>query len=276
MRALADLHTHSTFSDGLYSPTELIHLAEKNGIGGVALTDHDTINGLPEFMRVETEIICVPGIEISTEYDGKEVHILGYFVPVDSAKLNKQLEELRQAREKRFPKMVEKMRFLGYEIPEDSIHEILKGVTSPGRPHLARVLIELGIASSIDDAFARFLANGRPAYVKKAKMSSIDAVRLLKNVGAVPVLAHPLLIRDLDLREFISTLVDAGLKGIETHYVYPSAPTKHDNERLSEAMNGFNLIETGGTDFHGDNNDIKIGDIAVPISTIEELRDALK
>ncbi len=274
MKQLADLHTHSNFSDGLYSPIELIRLAERIGLGGLALTDHDTIDGLSEFLKVETKIMRVPGIEISTEHEGNEVHILGYFVPMDSAELNQQLKELQLAREKRFPKMVEKMRSLGYEIPDESIQEILKGVTSPGRPHLARVLTELGITSSIDDAFMRFLATGRPAYVKKAKMRSIDAVRLLKQVGAVPVLAHPLLIKNIDLREFVSALVDSGLMGVETHYAYPFYPTEEDHKRLSTAIKGLDLIETGGTDFHGDDHEVQLGDVAVSLSTIEELRDA--
>lgn len=276
MKALADLHSHSTFSDGIYSPTELIRLAEKIGLGGLALTDHDTIAGLSEFMSVETEVICVPGIEISTEHDGSEVHILGYFVPLNSVELFDQLEKLRLAREKRFPKMVEKMRSLGYDIPDELVQEALKGVKSPGRPHLARILVELGIASSIEDAFDRFLATGRPAYVRKTKMKSINAVRLLKKIGAVPVLAHPLLINNIDLREFVMALMDSGLKGIETQYAYPFYPTKDDHERLSSAIKGLDLIETGGTDFHGDDQDIELGDVAVPISTIKGLRDALR
>ncbi len=273
MKGLADLHVHSRFSDGIHSPTELVRMAEHVGLAGMALTDHDTIDGIDEFLHVDSGIIRVPGIEISSEHEGNEVHILGYFVPLDSDTLKERLNQLNTARTTRFPRMVERMRALGYDIPDEAIHRVLHDVASPGRPHLARVLVDLGIVSSVNEAFERFLAKGASAYVPKEKIQSTDAVHLLASVGAVPVLAHPLLIQGINLHEFIRILVKAGLKGVETTYAYPFYPSREDRSRLQNAIEGLDLIHTGGSDYHGDVNAVAFGEVGVPLSVIDRLRE---
>jgi predicted metal-dependent phosphoesterase TrpH len=278
VKALADLHLHSTHSDGLLSPTDLVLKASKMGLGGISLTDHDTVDGLSEFIQAEApdDIKRVPGIEISSEYDGLEVHILGYFVPHDDPSFRKKLLVLEEARMARFPKMVEKVRDHGFDISDDDVSRVLKGVASPGRPHLARLLIMKGIARDFKEAFEEWLLKGKPAYVRKERMKTTDAVKLLRDVGAVSVVAHPLTIKTIDLRELLLDLIDCGLGGIELYYEYSILPISGDQSRLQDAISGLGLVETGGTDFHGDDTGISMGSVTVPVSVIDLLQEQAK
>ncbi|UCE10134.1 MAG: PHP domain-containing protein [Candidatus Thorarchaeota archaeon] len=275
MKALADLHVHSSYSDGIMSPAELVSKAAEIGLGGIALTDHDTVDGIHEFMSAEptSEVIRVPGIEISTEYDDQEVHILGYFVPYDAPRFRKRLLELEKARKTRFPKMIERLRKLGFDITDDDVNQALKGVTSPGRPHLARLLVMKGIAKDFNEAFEEWLLKGKPAYVRKERMDTVEAVKVLRDVGAVPVVAHPLTIEVSDLRGLFAELLDNGLLGVEIHYEYSILPVVGTMSVLRDAISGLGLIESGGTDFHGDDIGVSMGSVTVPVTVIDNLRE---
>ncbi|MHA1960004.1 MAG: PHP domain-containing protein [Candidatus Thorarchaeota archaeon] len=277
VKALADLHLHSTHSDGLLSPTDLVLKAAEIGLGGIALTDHDTVDGLSEFTHTEApyNIKRVPGIEISSEHDGREVHILGYFISHNS-RFRRKLRVLEEARKARFPKMIEKLRDHGFEISDDEVSRVLRGVASPGRPHLARLLVMKGIARDFTEAFEEWLLKGKPAYVQKERMKTTDAVKLLRDAGAVSVVAHPLTIKATDLRELLLELIDCGLGGIELHYEYSILPIIGDKSGLQDAISGLGLLETGGTDFHGDAMGISMGSVTVSVSVIDQLQEHAK
>jgi len=249
-------------------------LAEQRGLGGLALTDHDTLDGLREFMETPTtsNLVRVPGVEVSTKYQGKEVHILGYFVPYGESPIEMRLKAIRESRRTRFPKMVQKLRDMGIEIDEGEVQRIIQDVESPGRPHLARILIESGVVSDIREAFKEYLATGKPAYVSREKVDIEEAIRLLKDSGAVPVLAHPLLSKNKDMREFIQALKDFGIDGVEVEYGYRKQELIDQIEDVRVITADLGLIATGGSDFHGDDGHFELGSVGSPIEIIDKLR----
>ncbi|MGY5856499.1 MAG: PHP domain-containing protein [Candidatus Thorarchaeota archaeon] len=273
VRARADLHTHSSGSDGTDSPAELVRKADVMNLGGIALTDHDSVAGIQEFMDAEAsaELIRVAGLEISTEYENKEVHILGYFVPLDSKPLNDRLEFLRKSRHERLPKIIRKLNEQGLDITLDELLEELEGVASPGRPHVAQLLIKKGFVKDTMEAFQKYLAFGKPAYVKKARMQTLEAVKLLKSVGTVPVLAHPLTIKVQNLRSFIETLMDAGVMGVEVEYDYSFLGMHRTSDEVRQVIQGLDILHTGGSDYHGTVHYTKLGSVTVPVDVIDSL-----
>ncbi|MFX1260502.1 MAG: PHP domain-containing protein [Promethearchaeota archaeon] len=275
-RALADLHTHSSISDGQDSPTDLVRLADELNLGGIALTDHDTILGLREFMEAKAtlDLQRVPGLELSADYENQEVHILGYFVPLESEKLDAKLGDLRDRRRFKFSKMIDKLHNLGIELEHEEIEAALEGVESPGRPHLGALLVKKGIVASIDEAFDLYLGEGRPAYVEKKRMHVFEAIDLIRSAGAVPVVAHPFTVEVPDIVSFLETLKRAGILGVEVDYDYHPARTDVKLEELRRVTQELNLIETGGSDYHGESWMGTLGSVTVPVRTIEILRNA--
>ncbi|MHA1963326.1 MAG: PHP domain-containing protein [Candidatus Thorarchaeota archaeon] len=273
VRARADLHTHSSASDGSDSPSVLVRKADAMKLGGVALTDHDSLDGIQEFMHAKAseELIRVPGLEISTEYENKEVHVLGYFVPLDSKPLNDNLEFLRKSRHDRLPKIIRKLNELGLDITIDELYEDLGGVSSPGRPHVAQLLIKKGFVKTTLEAFQKYLAFDKPAYVKKARMNTLETIKLLKSVGAVPVLAHPLTVKVQDLRSFIETLINVGLLGIEVKYDYSFMGMNRTSDEVKDIIQGLEILQTGGSDYHGTVHYTELGSVTVPIEVISKL-----
>jgi predicted metal-dependent phosphoesterase TrpH len=278
MRARADLHVHSNHSDGLLTPQQLVELAEKLGLSGIALTDHDTLDGIDEFMETETstDIKRISGVEVSAKFQGQEVHILGYFVPSGDSPIEQRLKAIRESRQTRFPKMVEKLRGIDIEVDEREVQKILNEVESPGRPHLARLLIASGVVKDINEAFKKYLATGRPGYVEREKIEVMEAIRLLRESGAVPVLAHPLLIDDVDLKEFLPELQRHGLEGVEVDYGYRKESLMSRVDALRTLVRGQGLLATGGSDFHGDEGHYMLGSIGVPVETIASLHHISK
>jgi len=278
MKVHVDLHTHSDRSDGLLSPQELVEQAEEIGLKGIALTDHDTLDGLREFMetQISTDLQLVPGVEISTEYQGSELHMLGYFVPLGESPVDVRLRKTRESRHTRFPKMVQKLRNLGIEVEDEEIQNMLKDVDSPGRPHLARILIEKGIVKDINEAFAKYLASGKPAYVGRQKMDSFYAINLIRESGAVPVLAHPLLIKEINLKQLLQQLKSHGLEGVEVDYGYRKSEDMNQVESVRKIAEELGLIATGGSDFHGDDGHSSLGSVGTSLETIDRLRKACK
>ncbi|MFX1482355.1 MAG: PHP domain-containing protein [Promethearchaeota archaeon] len=278
MRARADLHTHSSASDGSDHPSELVKRADELKLGAIALTDHDSLDGINEFMEadVSEELIRVPGLEISCEHEHSEVHILGYFVPLDSKALNEKLEYLRKSRHERLPKMIQKLCDLGIDVTTDELYEDLNGVSSPGRPHVAKLLVKKGVVNSTMEAFQKYLASDRPAYVKKERMQAIKAIRLLKTIGAVPVVAHPLTIKVADLRGLMEKFVSEGLAGVEVEYDYAFMGMNRSPDEVRKIIQGLGVIQTGGSDYHGTFHFTKLGSITVPIEVVDEIQRSAK
>lgn len=279
MHRIIDLHTHSTASDGSMSPAELVRHAKASGLAAIALTDHDTVDGIEEAIE-EGENIGIevlPGIEIGVDFR-REMHILGYFKDKNYMNIADKISFLKKNREERNNKTIKKLNEMGVYITIDDVQKKAKG-NIVGRPHIAEAMVEKGYAGSITDAFTRYLAYGKPAYFKKEKLTPCEGIEEITRAGGIPVLAHPILlqfpIQELD--SLLYELVSYGLKGIEAYYV---ENTDSFTDKTIELAKKHNLIITGGTDFHGTfKPDIKIGtgygNLMVPYELLVKLREAL-
>ncbi len=247
----ADLHLHTTASDGQLRPAELIELARKHHLNTIAITDHDTTDGLLEAQRAaEGSPVIVPGIELSAEENEVDVHMLGYYVPADDKDFQAALVRFRSDRMSRGQGMVEKLAALGKPISWERVLELANG-GSVGRPHVARAMVEAGHVESVNAAFDLYLHHGGPAYVARKRMSPEEAVALIHAAGGVAVMAHPGLVPDY--LSMLERLVAAGLDGVE--YNHPRNPaTVKENVRAVALKHG--LIMTGGSDFHRPNDPI--------------------
>ena len=269
-RNVLDLHTHSTASDGIHTPSELVRLAHEASLGRIGLVDHDTTDGLAEALAAgeHYDVVVVPGVEINTDLSGRhgEVHVLGYYIEYNRPPFQQALAMLRNAREQRGEKMVARLREQGLDVTWERVRELAHGAV--GRPHVAAALIEKGYASDVSDAFDKYLAPGRSGYVPRYKLSPADAVRLIKSARGVPVLAHPLGIPDME-REVLPELVIIGLQGLECYYGQ-YLPT--DVEHLLELAETYHLVPTGGSDYHGPNmHPTPLGGRYVPMECAERL-----
>jgi hypothetical protein len=277
-----DLHIHSTASDGTLSPPDIIALALRLKLGAISITDHDSLAGCREALLngIPDEIGFLTGVEISAEpppsYPGAgSIHILGYGIRLDDPELNRVLEKLQDARRDRNPQIISRLAKLGIAIRLEEV-EKEAGDGQPGRPHIASLLVKKGIVRTIDDAFDRYLGNGKPAYVDKFRIESSQAVALINAAGGIPVLAHPCLLElesDPQLDEILREMISMGLKGVE---VYFSAHTPEQTRWYAELAKRHDLLMTGGTDFHGDTQpDIRMGvgkgDLCVPFELYEKL-----
>jgi len=278
---LIDLHTHSTASDGTFEPSELVILAKNTGLKALALTDHDTTEGLKSAYKTALEVglpfVC--GVEISVKFSGPgHFHLLGYFLKPEVPELKDTLERLQKARDERNKKMVEKLQALGISISMEELREVAKGEI--GRPHIANLLVKKGVVKSFEEAFEKYLKKGAPAYVPKALLSPQEAIELVLKAKGIPVLAHPVTLKlnYLELKNYLKELKDFGLMGIEAYY------TEHSPEFtkvLLEYAKEFGFLVTGGSDSHGANKpDIKLGkglgNLRVPFECYENLVKALE
>ncbi len=198
---LIDLHIHSTASDGSLSPGDLMAYARRKGAAAVSLTDHDTIEGLETALAAGKEIglEVIPGLEISAQYPGGTMHLLGYYIDPSDPSLNRELLRLQEARRERNPKIISKLQSLGIPISFDQVQALANGQI--GRPHIARVLFQIGAVSSFEEAFQKYLAKGAPAYVEKFRFSPQEAISLITQAGGIPVLAHPFTLNYPSLRD---------------------------------------------------------------------------
>jgi len=273
-----DLHLHTTASDGVMSPAEIVRYAKSKGLQAIAITDHDTIDGceegLSEGEKIGFEVI--PGIEISAEHSPGSMHILGFFLDVHHPLLNERLEYLQKARAERNPKMVQKLNQLGIDV---TYEEVLKasGGGQVGRPHFANVLLEKKYVRSFQEAFDRFLKKGAPAYVDKFRFTSKEALHFINEARGVAVLAHPNTLGVsgyAELEKLIVRLVGEGLKGIEVYYPEHSSAEVAQYKTLADR---YNLLPTGGTDYHGiEKNELDIGvgrgDMKLSYSIVENMK----
>lgn len=265
-----DLHTHSIFSDGTWTPAQLLDEAQRIGLGAIALTDHNTIAGLPDFLEAARgrEVEAVPGIEFSTDWNGTELHILGLFVlPEHYEAITQLLADAQRRKDESNAALVAALRGAGYDLD----YEMIKASTPGGsvnRAHIAAELTRLGYTESVKDAFKRLLSQKCGYYSPPKRMTAYEAIRFIKSIGAVAVLAHPLLSMDVsELMAFLPDAAEAGLDAIETDYSTYDAQTA---AAARMAADSFGLLYSGGSDFHGDNKpDIALGsgkgNLTVPI-----------
>ncbi|WP_366921760.1 PHP domain-containing protein [Metallumcola ferriviriculae] len=243
---VVDLHTHTTASDGAVSPEELVKLALTAGLHAIAVTDHDTVGGLAaaEEAAAKLPIKVIPGIEISTDWQDEEIHALGYFIDYNCQKLQKVLDILAEERFQRGKKMVSKLRRIGILISWARVQHLAKeGVV--GRPHVAQAMLEEGYVGNISEAFRKYLSKGQVGYVCRMKLTPAEAVKLIRDAGGVPVLAHPGLLRN---HHKLGEIISKGFQGIEVYY------PQHDSEQVRLYLTlaqQYGLVVTGGSDFHG-------------------------
>ena len=264
----ADLHCHSTSSDGRLTPTKLVDLAAERGVRIMALTDHDSIEGVEEALRAAERhrgFTLIPGVEMSTDIPGAEVHVLGYFLDQADQELQGTLAHLRHSRVDRARRMVDKLRGMGMEIEWERVQAIA-GDGAVGRPHIAQALLEKGYISYIAEAFDRFIGRNGPAYAEREKMTPVEVVTFLAKKKGMPVLAHP---RDLDnLEDLLPQLKAAGLIAMEAYYQdYDDATI----DRLVAIARRYELLPLGGSDFHGLGGEKERlpGDIPLPDEAID-------
>lgn len=276
-----DLHTHSTFSDGTFTPKELVSYGAKKGLSALALTDHDTLEGNDEavFCGEKYGIEIIRGIEISTEYESTELHIVGLFMDNEREELISALKGLRESRKTRNIEMVQKLNEIGININYDEIAESAKGDVIT-RAHIAKEVIKKGYASSNNEVFDRYIGRDKPAYVKRTVLPWQDTLRLICESGGLPILAHPLLYRisQRRLEMILGELAKYGLAGIEAYYSTHSAAKIKFVKMLAD-KNRLKL--SGGSDFHGENKPkldlgTGYGNLQVPYEVLEGLKKELK
>ena len=274
----SDLHLHSTVSDGLLTPTELVDKAFEAGVRIMSLTDHDSTDGLAEAITTAgkyNDLILIPGVELSTDTKNGEIHILGYFIDMESEDLQKTLESFREDRLYRAKSMVNKLIKLGYKITWEEVLKVA-GSGSVGRPHIAEILAETGQVASIKAAFDELLGRNGPAYTERRKMGPETAIELIVQHSGIPVLAHPREVNNLD--EILPSLVSSGLKGMETYYgLYSTA----ERTRFQQLCDNHNLLATGGSDYHGPDRaaECDLGDSKTNLQVgklLLKMHDALK
>ena len=251
MSAVVDLHLHTLASDGRLSPTELVRLAARQGLKTVAVTDHDTTDGLAEAFEAAKKfpgLRIIPGIELSADVPGDEVHVLGYFIDPDDAELQAELRRFREGRVDRAKTMVDKLDQLGIHVEWERVQHFA-GDGAVGRPHIAMALVEAGYCQEPKDAFPEYLGRNGLAYVERVKLTPADAVGMIQRAGGAAVLAHPAYMNDMEAG--IASLSGIGLAGIEVHY----AKYREDTIRqLARIARQYELIPCGGSDYHGMGN----------------------
>jgi len=267
----ADLHLHTQFSDGTFSPEELVSHAQKHGLACIALTDHDTVEGCARAATAcaAAQMEFISGTELTAEHADTEVHILAYFVDTQNQALLTRIAGFQTVRQNRIREMVAALNRLGIPLKAETVFA-LANCKSPGRPHVARALVKERLIGNLDEAFEKYLKKGRPAWVPKTKMSALEAVELIHQAGGLAVMAHPGLNRT---DEIIPHLVAAGLDGIECFH------TKHSTvmaERYLEFAEKFQLLVTGGSDCHGFSKKAPlIGTVKLPYDHVEKMKAKL-
>lgn len=268
----ADLHIHTNLSDSTFSPREVVEAAYKCNLSAIGITDHDSVNGIAPVTKIAKEynIEVVPGIELSTELNGEEMHILGYYIDYKKEWFLEKLSFLREHRLIRAKTIIEKLNKIGVRI---TIEEVLNisGKGAVGRMHIAKVLMNKRYISNISDAFARFIGSNAPAYVKKYKITPSEGIDIIRKVNGISVLAHP---QTIGKNFHIPTLVEYGLDGIE---VYHSDHSAKGTKKYLEIAKQYDLLISGGSDCHGKGKDkILIGTTKIPYDLLENIRNKAK
>ena len=278
-----DFHIHTTYSDGTDTPSEIVRCAEKIGLGAIAITDHDTVEGvdaaIEEGKRFDIEVL--PGVEISSGGESEDIHILGYLLDHKNRTLNKKLQEMKNQRSDRVPKMLAKLKEHGMEIPLELVKSIAgNGVIS--RQHIGEAMCKKGYISSKQEAFSKYIGRGRSCYVPRAKMLEGETISLIRSAGGIPVIAHPALIKDIEnLAKYIVKLKEQGLMGVEIWYPYDKVQNRIRSDFpgkekffkwLQQIVQKENLLCTGGSDYEGKNKPVKLGEVSIPYTYVERLK----
>ena len=279
--ARIDLHLHTRYSDGSLTPAEVVTLAHQAGVTAMAITDHDIVDGIPHAREAATKlgIEIVPGVELSSRFDGRELHVLGYFFDWQDPTLQAHMVRQRLSRQVRNPQIIERLNALGLELSEDEV-KAKAGSDSIGRPHIAQVLVDKGYVHDTREAFERYLGEGAAAYVPRTLSDTREVITWVRDAGGVPVLAHPTWTRceGEPLYRLCACLKEAGLLGLEVFY---STHNRKQISRYLELAKRLDLLVTGGSDFHGAANPaIQVGrgkgNLKVPAALLEPLRRAAR
>ena len=277
---MIDLHAHTSASDGTYSPNELVTLAKSEGIEAIAITDHDTIEGVPEALESGEKIglEVIPGVEISIDHQPGSMHVLGLFLDIKNKKLIEYLTVLQASRSSRNPKIIEKLNELGLAISMEDVQKI-SGGGQVGRPHIAAALLKDGYVSSNQQAFDKYLKKGAIAYFERSRLTREETVDMIHGAGGLVILAHPntLGVNGSSFSYLMSELKEVGFDGLEVFY---NSHSQTDEDRLMKIVDKNGFIISGGTDFHGQNKpSIKLGvgygNMAIPYEVLQEMKRQL-
>jgi len=267
MSSRVDLHVHTTASDGHLSPAEVVHKALELGLEVIAITDHDTTEGIEEALEAArgTGLEVIPGVEISTDIPQAEAHILGYYIAYKEPRLCNMLALFRDSRLNRARKMVAKLGKMGLPLDWDRVQQIANGAVL-GRPHVAQAMLERGYVSSMDEAFNLYIGRNNPAYVERYRLTPVEAVQTILAADGLPVLAHP-----LHVSQLVPELANNGLVGLEVYY---TGYTPDEIHFLLDLAAQYGLLVTGGSDFHGGGvlPANELGGVSVPWAVVERLR----
>ncbi len=266
----ADLHLHTLYSDGTYTPVQLVCESQKAGLSAIAVVDHDTVEGISPVIQAakDADLEVLPGIELSAEYENVEIHILGYLLDYQNKELRLRLDILKKNRRERIYKITDKLKAIGADLSPEAVLN-LAGKGTVGRLHVARALVKEGLVENVFEAFQKYIGDKGPAYVLGFKLSPREAIQLILDAGGIPVLAHPYTIPDDGL---ILEFIKYGLMGLEAYY--PEHSQSMINFYLELARNN-NLLVTGGSDCHGNaKSEIKIGSLRIPYELVEILKQA--
>ena len=275
MKAEVDLHLHTLASDGRLTPTQLVQLAASQGLRTISVSDHDTTDGLAEAIESAKDypdLRIIPGIELSADVPGDEVHVLGYFIDPEDTALQSELTRFREGRMGRAKAMVDKLGNLGIQVEWERVQHFA-GDGAVGRPHIALALVEAGYCKEPKDAFPEYLGRNGLAYVERVKLTPAQAVGMIQSAGGVAVLAHPAYMNDMEAG--IANLAGAGLVGMEVHYAKYREDTIRQLARLARE---YDLIPCGGSDYHGLGNSDEClpGENGPPMESVERLEAAAR
>ena len=268
----ADLHLHTNYSDGTYTPEELVEKAVGAKLSCISITDHDTVGAIPEAMAAANAsgIEILPGIEISCEYELREVHILGYLIDYKSSELLKRLETLKENRISRIYKITEKLNALGIGLKAEDVFSVANGATV-GRLHVARAMVLKGLVKTVSEAFNRYIGDSGPAFSLGFRFTPEEAIKFIHDNAGVAVLAHPYIIKD---EELIFKLIGLGLMGLEVYYPEHTAQMRGKYVSIAKELG---LLATGGSDYHGKAKPyVNLGKSTVPDELLEALKKAVK
>lgn len=263
-----DLHVHTSASDGILSPYKVVKLASELNLKIISITDHDTVGGIEESLEASVSygIKVIPGIEISCELDEEEVHILGYLINYKDPNFLEFLKKMQNERRQRVEKILNKLEQSGFIVSQKSVFKLSNNSSSVGRPHIAQALVNSGYAADSQQAFDKLIGKNCLGYVPRNKLSTSDAIKLIINAGGVPVLAHPSFMPGIDK---VNKIIKQGIRGLEVFY--PDHKWESINKLLDIAKK-YNLIITGGSDFHGDNRGgAKLGECFVTENVVRKL-----
>lgn len=264
----ADLHLHTCYSDGTDRPRRVVELAREAGLAAIAITDHDILDGYPEAHAAaeESGLELIPGLEMSASSNGQEVHVLGFFVDLHHVGFQHVLTDQRTRRIARIREMVARLQQLGLPVTEEEVFAIAKE-GAVGRPHVAQAMMQRGYVSTVKEAFDRYIGADKPAYIAGSPLLPREAIAAIREAGGIPVLAHPVFLKD---DGFIEQLYREGLVGLE---VYHSSHTPDVVQRYEQLAERLGLLKTGGSDYHGLSKEgAPVGSVAVPYALVETLK----